>query len=226
MRFLRAAPAFALALSACSTLDVVDMPARTQAYREAPICCATFAEMPFEPILALAETREIWLDETSPAFDFGPYGGKSFFRAFELPPPTGRSYEIMLSSYTVTDRVPIAGIQNSFYPFMTFLDADKRPLGATELRHIRYKVAGITEPLESNRLFVSFTVAPDSRVRYIVVHTTRFLIERGGKVPTRSTTVMPIGQGIFIPVDGPVQMSQHPGSPIGRLKIRLEPLKT
>lgn len=53
--------------------------------RSAPVCCRALAQFPFEPLdLRKGGQVSFRIDHASPAFNFD--GGKSYFKAFSLPP--------------------------------------------------------------------------------------------------------------------------------------------
>jgi hypothetical protein len=209
----------ALLLLLCAACGhFVDEKASLTAYRNAEPRCAAFADLPFEKLAYPADLDMI--DEKSPLFDF-PGSGRSYFKAFELP-SVGGPYRLVVRSYIVT-----SGFLNqlTFYPLVTFLDADRRPIGTTSDREIRFLGSTmLDEPMENARVQIATLVPPEVPVRYIVVHTSRNLIELGdaGTDPVLVAASAPI----FIPMPAPSGGVRTAGSPVGHLKIKLQAPRT
>jgi hypothetical protein len=207
-----------LACAACGTF--VDTKSDLAAYRNAPSCCASLADLPFEP-LAFPTEIEFSIDAKSPLFDFGPYG-RSYFKAFELPATT-EDYRFVVRSYALRDG--ILGVA-MYFPLVTFLDAEKRPLATSTRQNLDFSGGGFfDEPTEPGRLQYATIVTARSPARYVIVHTSRNLIEFGGQASLAGMVELAANSMIYVPVPsaGPIQME---GSPVGRLKLRLEPSKT
>jgi hypothetical protein len=214
-------------LSCAGCGQFVDMKSSLEAYRAASPCCTSFAELKYEQLTYPADLS-ISIDDHSPVFDFDR-AGKSRFAAFELPQP-GTPYRLVLRSYLLGD-----GLfdKAAFFPLVTFLDADKKPFYTSSALLLKFVPFTLTnEPSEPSRLeFARVIMPPDPEryetpARYIVIHTSRELIESGGYAsqvgPVRiaaSSTYIPI----IIPVPaGPSGPTHRAGSPIGALRLRLE----
>ena len=216
---LRAAAVVAmLLLSGCG--HFVNVQSSLNAYRDAP-SVASLADLPSE---ALAYPTEVTfsIDEHSPVFEF-PETGKSFIKIFALPATT-TDYRLVVRSYILRDGLFGGAL---FYPLVTFLDAGKTPI-ATSSRQSLQMVAGsfFNEPDEPNRLQFAALMTPQNPARYIVIHTSRTLIEFGmrdaepARVQLAATTYVPM----YIPMD--TTPRHMPGSPVGYLKITLGPPRT
>ncbi len=92
-----------------------------QVLAEAPICCDTIADFPFQPLPA-SFNGNVTLDASAPAYRFD--GGKSFFRAFALPRDS-KSFEIRLFSQAGdTVLAPSVMLLDSQFRMTRLLDAD------------------------------------------------------------------------------------------------------
>lgn len=69
-------------------------------FHEAKVCCESLSEIPFEE-LSPGDSKSFDLNEESPAFAFDT--GKSYFKAFRLPPLTA-PYRKLLSARISTSR--------------------------------------------------------------------------------------------------------------------------
>jgi|GEM_PF-6720413 len=105
----------ALLLSACAGHG--PLPEELEALDKAPVCCAGYAFMKYEP-LALGDVQDASLDAAEQkAFTFPT--GKSFFRAYAIPRDAGPFY-LRLTSIPDSRRV--------FFPLLLVLDGNYRPV--------------------------------------------------------------------------------------------------
>jgi len=115
-----------------------------------------------------------------------------------------------------------------FFPVISFLDADKKPI-STSGTWTQSRGGFFTDEL-AEAVFLEEVewIQPDTPYRYIVIHTTRERIARGGmaalatpvQVAAASYHMVPI----FIP-SGPTGPIHLEGSPVGYLRIKPEPPK-
>jgi hypothetical protein len=196
--------------------DAIDVKVSLDAYHAAQPCCSSFDELNYREIPYPADL-DFSIDDHSPVFDFGR-SGKSRFVAFKLP-EVGTPYHLDLRSYFMRDGTDGA----VFFPLVTFLDAEKKPIytsDAVELSFVDNLVSD--EPLKPVRLRYMTEVSP--RDRYIVIHTSRDLIESGRvaskpePVRVAASTTLPLA----VPMLGPAGPKHRKGLPVGSFKLRLE----
>jgi hypothetical protein len=206
-------------LALCSGCDPsVNIKSSLAAYRNAQPGYASLAELPFDK-LDLPSEVSFSIDEQSPVYEFGTLG-KSYVKAFELPSVSG-DYRLVVRSYVVRDGL-LKGVM--FVPLVTFLDANKSPIGSSTRGNLALLPSTLfDEPTDPQRFQFATMITARSPARYIVIHTSRDLIELGASNPPvqlAAATSVPI----FIPMpSGPARM---PGSSVGYLKVRIEPTKT
>lgn len=119
-----------------------------------------FTELPYEP-LAFPSRTPFVIDVQSPMAEF-QYGGRSFTKGFELPPSVGEMRVIVSSTAGGLGR----GI---FYPIITVLDAEKRPLANTTFDAVREE-----SKLCCLRSFQASMFLPAElrrQARFVLVHT-------------------------------------------------------
>ncbi len=188
-------------------------------YREAPICCASLAELPVEP-LQLGDKKSFDLAENSPVFRFET--GKSYFRAFTLPQGP-YPYRVTVHSYLVGGYLKSAYI---FFPQLLTLDANHRVVRATGPGSFSLEKAGIFEAMQEAEglryiLDGGLTFTEGSRdERYLVVLTTDELLQGKTSVPT--------GWDMFLPSFGGQEPAKDevlvPHAPAGRVTVALAPM--
>ena len=178
---------------------------------EAPLCCKSMAEFHFEKLAK----------ESSETFDIGPQGGtfpfpggRSYFRAFELPAYTA-PYVISLRSLVMP--TGMAGKFRIFAPAAMLLDAHYNVIGTVE-QNLFHPVAASILPPRSASLEGDIAITADkARARYLVVYTTDALLGR-----TRGTSipgVLPIpGGALPTGISRPAWMEPWV---VGRIKVTL-----
>lgn len=190
-------------------------------FRDAPVCCASLAEIPVEP-LQIGDTKSFSLGEGTPAYRFDT--GKSYFRAFALPHDS-YPYRVTVRSFLVGDSLKVAYL---FSPQLMTLDADRRVVRTTGLGTFSLERTGFLETMREtgglrHKLEGGLTFTGENgNERYLVVLTTDELL--GGKTPVSTVGDVPMfvpGYAGTPPAQGEVQV---PHGPAGRLSVTLAPL--
>ena len=167
-------------------------PEELERLRSAPVCCRTFAQFPFEPLdLQKGGRISFRIDHASPAFNFD--WGKSYFKAFSLP-PAKQFYSVIIAS------------SGYFAHAALTLDADFRVLSDWRARdRLVFNAVGPRFPIAY--LERETVIRPADR--YLVIFTTDELL-RSATV-TRETLKLPLGSS--------TSTSVHWHRPIGQLSI-------
>jgi len=166
-------------------------PEELERLRSAPVCCRTFAQFPFEPLdLRKGGRISFRIDHASPAFNFD--WGKSYFKAFSLP-PAKEYYSMVVES------------SGYFAHAALTLDADFRVMSDWRARdRLAFNAVG-RFPIAYLRREVVIRPAD----RYLVIFTTDELL-RSATV-TRETLKLGLGESTSTHV--------HWHSPTGQLSI-------
>ena len=130
--------AVALLAAACGQ---VDLNAAVATYREAKGCCATPDQLTYAKLPANADTL-FAVAPTDPMVDFGP-DGRSYCSAFELPPAQS-DYLLVVRSYMFADR-SLPPNWAFFFPVITLLDADKRPVAISDWHRATFRQSTLTD---------------------------------------------------------------------------------
>lgn len=169
----------------------------------------TFNELTYAPLAFPSRTQFI-IDGSSPIVEI-PVEGRSYARGFELPRLAG---EIRL---VVRSKFEGGGV---FYPMVTVLDAEKRPIFTSRLGAIRSGERwGITL---SSEVPVLLAGALRERSRFVLVHTTGH-IERAEHETFEPFQVAQRGP-VFVPMpsyEGPPRPPRRAAT--GVLMIELAP---
>lgn len=188
-----------------------------EAFAAAPGCCRAVSEFRFEP-LRVGETLRFDLDAGSPAFVFE--SGKSYFRAFALP-PADRGYSVRIQSFMMGDHIDSAYL---FFPRVVTLDAQHRVVRtvgpeAFELKRASYaetaaETWGLPWKLEGSLRFDARNLAE----RYLVVLTTDALLARS--TSTETLRIMPvILPGLVTAIPTTKERVAVPHAPAGHLNV-------
>ena len=182
------------------------------------------SDLPYER-LSVPATVTFRLEPGGPVMQLGDFG-KQYVKGFELPADGGdlrlvlRSYD-MPFSYTK---------RNILYPIVVMLDAEHKPIGVSSLRALRFtEISLINEPSEQPRLELAFEIGgePRARVRYLLIHTSRNMLEFGHAAldlePYRVAAAAYVP--IFIPSGGGGGPSLPIASPVGSLKLMVMPAR-
>ena len=124
------------------------------------VCCKRFSEITYTDLKINSEI-EVTLDKQSPSYVFDT--GKSFFASFKLP-KFNKNTVFTIKSYFARD---------VFYPTLTLLDNKyniTRVITKPEIKHIR------PSGVEDGRIEGVVVLTPESKERYIIIHTTNELI--------------------------------------------------
>src|SRR3990172_9604712 len=184
-------------------------------YKEARICCQSLRDIPYEDLNS-GDSKILDLNEKSPAFQFDT--GKSFFKAYSLPPYTS-PYMIRVQSYMYGDYFDFAHI---FVPRLIFLNEKYEIVRATdpwnfrlkkadhfETWGLRYKIVGDIDVSEENR-----------NEKFFIVITTEELLQGKTLVSALMTVPIPLA-GVMLPIPVGEKEVLVPNSPVGRIKIAL-----
>lgn len=202
-------------LAGCSTPYATVM----TRYREAPVSCRSFSEFPFED-LQPGDSKSFDLNNKSPAFAFDT--GKSYFKAFRLPPYV-HPYRIVVRSYMLGDTVDSAYI---LCPQAIFLNEKFETVRRTDYRFLKLATAGFVEISRETwglgwKLEGEIAVGDANRdERYLVVYTTAELLGARTSVSTwRAVPIILPGFVTAIPTGKEEVLVPH--SPVGRVNVSL-----
>ena len=224
---IRCIGVFAAALLCAGCGHFVDVTARNHALQSAEPTYAGVAELPFEKIDFPSDHR-FSIDEKNPVLDFGDadQSDKSYVKGFELPVRDGE-YQLTMRSYLLRD-----GLFNPamYFPVVDLLDDEKKPVRPPAGSYWKSVLRRFSDEwIYSRERWQEYTlrVTPSLRIRYIVVHTRRYLIEGGGMVWVPSDAPPQLAAGTtFVPIFIPSGSSSGPitveGSVVGDLRIHLE----
>lgn len=186
-------------------------------YREAPVCCRSFADFPYED-LRQGDSKSFDLNDKSPAFAFDT--GKSYFKAFRLP-PYAIPYRIVLRSYMLGDSVDSAYI---LCPQVIFLDEKFATVRSTDYRFLRLTKAGFFETAGETwglmwKLEGEIEVAEANRnEKYMIIFTTDTLLAAKTSISTwRTVPIVLPGLVTAIPTHKEEVLVPH--SPVGRISL-------
>ncbi len=208
----------ALLLQSCTT----SYGTAVRQYGDAPLCCASLADLPVEPLQA-GDKKSFDLSDGAPAYRFTT--GKSYFRAFALPQGP-YPYRVTVRSFLVGDRLKSAYL---FFPQLITLDEQRRVVRTTGPGTFSLERADLLETLRETgglgyKLEGGLTFTADNRdERYLVVLTTDELLRGKTAVSTAGTVPM------FLPAYSGTALSsaneaEVPHAPAGRVAISVSPL--
>jgi len=208
----------ALVLACAAACAGLDMPSSLAAYDRASVCCATLGQLPVETLPPDANVV-FDLGEGSPAFAFGEQG-KSYFKAFEIPPLTAPT-RLVVRSYVLHDGLVSSGA--AFIPVVTFLDEQRNPVASTDPRALKIRQGTMFDaPSEGlGNLEYETILTPDSGIRYVVVHSGREFIRSGVAIQHPNVKVTGPNVPRLPPFDTVPMTLLVKGSPAGHLRVRL-----
>jgi len=156
-------------------------------YRAKMTCCASPTEFDFRRATGPGSLK-VSITGNDPVFSFEG-AGKSYFSAFELP-PTAKM--VVIKSALIVGN-PIISTQNFyFYPLVTFLDAQKKPILTSKLEQLVYRKTNF----ENSYIELSQPVPSDAK--FFIMHTSEQLLERQINFSLRdafSVNGVPAGSG-------------------------------
>lgn len=204
-----------ISIVSCATM--VSYEKASESLSNSVSCCESIAHFNYEP-LPKVEGISFKLDESSDAFDF--QSGKSYFKAFNLP-PKDLPYFIKIDSYALGETIQNAHI---FYPQIVVLDdhfviiqqsvANDFTLRKVGYREVAKETGGLPVKLEGSIL------VDNPNAKYILIFTTQKLMS--SKSPYVTLDVMPIilpGVVTAIPTGKSTKQIHH--SPFGLLHIEI-----
>lgn len=214
-RFLIAACSALLA--SCAALEPAPLEETMRSLEAAKVCCANAKEFKYEPLPPL-ESTDFEISVESPAFEFP--GGKSYFKAFALP-PYAAPYLIWIESFEGLHRPPGPQLYSAsvLVPAAMFLDASFAVTRVVDEAAFR-RVDGSLFPREALRLQAAVPVGPENaQERYVVIFAPRRAF--GGMTAGTVPEIMPIflpGVVTALPTGRREPRYMH-HAPVGRLKL-------
>lgn len=186
-------------------------------YRAAPVCCQFFSEFPFEE-LRPGDSKSFDLNEESPAFVFDT--GKSYFKAFRLP-PFSAPYQVSVRSYILGNDLRSAYI---FIPQALLLNDRYEVVRNIDFRYLKLEKAGFAETVKETwgimrKLEGHIDMTEENRKEcFLVILTTDKLLT--AKISTSRWVVFPIiFPGIVTAVPIGTEEVLVPASPVGHLNV-------
>ncbi len=178
----------------------------------APTCCRRMRDFRFEKLVP-GQTTSAEIVRGEGAFDFPT--GRSYFRAFELPPYSA-PYVIKLHSKGMSSGVPKRF--RVFAPAAMLLDDSFTPIETTDPRGLR-AIPSSAFPLRFAALEQTIPLSEaHSRARYLVVYTTDSLLEWAHLTSVPGVLLIPGGA---LPLGVP-QLAEMVPWPTGKLDISLD----
>lgn len=187
-------------------------------YAAAKPTLTNLADASFAP-LAFPSKTDVEIGEQTPAFDFGAEG-ISHFSAFELP-KTDAPYTVSVASIARNYDCPPCR-RAFFYQKIMVLDAAKKPIARKLVRGPIYGKTNIfSDDLNTRELWINVT--PDMGARYIIVYTTRELIQNGDQhMETVGEGVVPLGTEGYLVLEGQPENLHNAGMPVGSLTVKVK----
>lgn len=212
-----AALSLLLLCTACGHGHYVDFDGGLAAYQQRKPISDAFDAISFQT-LGNPSSQKFAIDQTDVMLYFAD-SGKSFIKAFALPPASS-DYHLVLRSYTMLHGLNGTGL---FYPIVTFLDRDRKPISASSPQEMKLDWGGMgsDEPDEPARLKIDFLITPQSPARYVIVHTDQHWIGTGS-TPGVDKPALPAWAFVLFGVGALVTPADYPASPIGLFEITLE----
>jgi hypothetical protein len=205
----------------------IDAKARNQALQSAQPTYAGVAELPFEKIGVPSDQR-FSIDEKSPVLDFGDgnKSDKSYVKGFELP-VRDREYQLTIRTYLLRDGLFTPAM---YFPTVMLLDGEKKPVRGASFGSWKNVFRIFSDELAYDRdRWREYTqrITADPQIRYILIHTSRYLVDAGGVAWTSPKDPPQLAAGthvvpIFIPSGGGWGPINVEGSVVGDLRIFLE----
>ncbi|PLY00954.1 MAG: hypothetical protein C0622_07965 [Desulfuromonas sp.] len=178
--------------------------------QQAPVSCPSLSAVSWEKI-ALNEDRYLAVDVDDPVYRFPE--GKSYFKAFELP-PFAHPYHVVVSSYALDDG---SGPQKmyAFSPLLLTLNSNFEVVRRSRPRHIRAQRPSFAEVTN-----VSLSAAPiklDTQLPFTAANKgERYLV-----VLTSEEQLSSHSEYIKTDVYGFPQTTRLKNSPTGRIRVSL-----
>lgn len=175
------------ALLVCSNAEAFDLKVAMDRLANAKSCCTDYSSIPVQTLIS-GRSSDVAVDDSGGAFDFGGNDGKSFMRAFALPPDQ-QGYMITVRSSSIPHNPVITTEQYFFCPIVTVLDRNRKPIAGSTLDDMRYQPGGFRDAIE-----VSLNISPAEGARYIIVHTPQAQAGKGYALRTHRPAAPPIFQ--------------------------------
>lgn len=204
----------------------VDVKERNQALQSAPPTYASVAEVPFQKIDLPSDLR-FSIDEKSPVLEFGDgdKSDKSYVKGFELPVRESE-YQLVIRTYLLRDGLTTAVM---YFPIVDLLDDEKKPVRSPSAGSWKSVFRVFSDEMAYDRdRWREYTqrITASPRIRYILIHTRRFLVDSGGLVWTPTDAPPQLAAGAVVPIFIPSGGSSGPirveGSVVGDFRIYLE----
>jgi hypothetical protein len=203
----------------------VDVKERNQALQSAPPTYASVAEVPFQKIDFPSDLR-FSIDEKSPVLEFGDgdKSDKSYVGGFELPVRESE-YRLVIRTYLLRDGLTTAAM---YFPIVDLLDDEKKPVQSPFAGSWKNVFRAFSDEMATRDRWREYTqrITASLRIRYILIHTRRFLVDSGGLVWTPTDAAPQLAAGAVVPIFIPSGGSSGPlkveGSVVGDFRIYLE----
>jgi hypothetical protein len=177
--------------------DTASPKSRAAAFAEmlaaSPVCCTELSRIRFEPLPA-GSSQTAQIGPQTPVFDFPT--GRSRLLAWTLPAGQG-DYTLQVRSRVTPSAMPGVGRIYVFSPALTLLDADFKVLATHERGLFTATPVTLLPPREASLMAELPVAGPTATARYLVIHTTPYLLEHewltgmpgflpipGGAIPT------------------------------------------
>ena len=193
-------PGLTALVAACATLPEI-----TQKLEARPSCCKSMSEFSYER-LNVAQNVAFTLNESSAVFAFE--AGKSYFKAFAVPPPGGARLLSVRSRPTGSITIETRKWSQVYCPQATFLDAEFRLITSG------YRIPAYMREAQTASFISRFNIP--SNTRYVVLHTDP---RSFGQIATRSTDTYAVGGPPGTDRDGDPIL--HPCGPVADADVEL-----
>jgi hypothetical protein len=204
----------------------VDVKAREQALQAASPSYGSVAELPFQKIDFPSDFR-FSIDEKNPVIEYGDASksDKSYVKGFELP-SRGSDYQLVIRTYFMRESLTTLAM---YFPIVDLLDDQKKLIKPPLTASWKDVHQVFSDELAYDRdRWHEYTlrVAPGSPIRYIVLHTSRSLVDAGGMVRAPSGAPPQVAAAVMVPIFIPSGGSGGPwraeGCVVGDFRIYLE----
>jgi hypothetical protein len=201
-------------LTNAASASTLDLDKAMTEYRQAKPCCTSIADLRVEHY-DWTHANDFSIGPESGVFAFAG-SGPSYYRAFELP-PADKDYSITIESELMGNAVVIVTSQSDFYPIVTLLDANKKPLSETTMDNIEFHEGGFRPGYVS----LVVPVKASQNARFIVIHTAQSALDAEMSFSVKQKSPAgPLGGWLFNIPDTTRAVS-FPGAPVANGTISM-----